>query len=172
VKEKRSGKDGAYWKRIGRGHREGGKEINKISSREQLLNQKQHRDANKIIHGHVPMRAKTCNVGDRPHRGGEPWGGARITDGRILPRELLDNGQGKSVSSDMEISSCSEGEEQSPEVMRTSTGGREEALGRFFLPPVIEATGILAMGATTESLRKQNKHQQTKALLRQPITSQ
>jgi hypothetical protein len=72
----------------------------------------------------------------------------------------------------MEISSCSKGEEQSPDVMRTSTGGQEEALGRFFLPPVIEATGLLATGATTESLRKQNKYQRTEALLRQPITSQ
>ena len=39
-------------------------------------------------------------------------------------------------------------------------------------PPLINATGEIATGATTPQLRKQNKHHRQETLLTQPITSQ
>jgi hypothetical protein len=70
-----------------------------------------------------------------------------------LPRELLDDGQGKykSGTSDMDISTDGDGS-GSPAADRTSNT-------TLLLPPVIEATGLRATGATTDLLRKQNKHQ-------------
>ncbi len=39
-------------------------------------------------------------------------------------------------------------------------------------PPIIKATGKIAMGATTPLLRKQNKIDRKENLLKQPISSQ
>ena len=43
---------------------------------------------------------------------------------------------------------------------------------KLLLPPIIEATGEQATGATTDALRKQNKHQRTADLLTQQPASQ
>jgi hypothetical protein len=72
----------------------------------------------------------------------------------------------------MDISNSSEGEDQPPEVVHNNITNRKGIPQRLLLPPVIEATGLLATGATTEVLRKQNKHQRIMALLRQPVASQ
>ena len=64
----------------------------------------------------------------------------------------------------MEISTYSEGS-GSPPVERAPTT-------TLLLPPVIEATGLRATGATTDLLRKQNKHQQTLNLEQQRPASQ
>jgi hypothetical protein len=94
---------------------------------------------------------------------------------RALPRELLNNGQGKcSVSpvtnkdsgSDMDIST-----ESSAEAART-TQTRGMQTNELLLPPIINAMGHIATGATTELLRKQNKQQRKKLLLQQPIKTQ
>ncbi len=42
----------------------------------------------------------------------------------------------------------------------------------LLLPPIINATGAIATGATTKTLRKQNKIQLNKTLSKQDITSQ
>ena len=75
--------------------------------------------------------------------------------GGALPREFLDDGQGKcnSSQSDMDISTESEGRGSPPVEKAHNT--------KLLLPPIIEATGLWATGATTDLLRKQNKHQRT-----------
>jgi hypothetical protein len=126
----------------------------KINIRESLLNNKQKQAPNKILRGHVPQ-----STSDYPNR--QPPGG--IVDGRneegvtkvggALPRDLLDDGQGKceAGTSDMEISTNSDGS-ASPPVERTSNQ-------KLLLPPVIEATGLRATVVTTDIQRKQNKQQ-------------
>jgi hypothetical protein len=63
----------------------------------------------------------------------------------------------------MDISNSSEGEDQPPEVVHNNITNRKGIPHRQLLPPVIEATGLLATGAMTEVLRKQNKHQRIMA---------
>ncbi len=73
-----------------------------------LLNFKQSRAPNKIIEGHVPMA--TSPVPPVMRRGiGTATAKKDKGDGRVLPRELLDSGQGKcdmtvDSNSDMDIS--------------------------------------------------------------------
>ncbi len=96
----------------------------------------------------------------------------------MLPRELLDDGQGKSAS-DMDISensgsgmdqSGSNSNEPSP---KGSTPSTDKWDGHILLRPlIIKATGKIATGVTTPKLRKQNKLHRTEALLQQPIVSQ
>lgn len=112
-------------------------------------------------------------------------------NGRVLPRELLDNGQGKSAApsendredgfdtakdstaskSDMDISSTEStrdpGEHKQDQINIDNT--RDNNLLR---PPIIHATGKIATGATTPQLRKQNKLHRQETLLTQPVTSQ
>ena len=100
-------------------------------------------------------------------------------DGRVLPRELLDNGQGKSTTnsdddreggSDMDISTKDSTDRAVPLTDRTDTdtGGNNSLLH----PPIIKATGRIATGATTPQLGKQNRLHRQKMLLQQPISSQ
>jgi hypothetical protein len=121
---------------------------------------------NKIIEGHVPQ-----NV-DRYLQKGVPRAPRVSTNGnngngRVLPRVLLDDGQGKS-NSDMDISSGDS------EKGHRVEGGFETATREHILlcPPVIEATGSIATGATTSALRKQNKVPRINTLLSQPTSSQ
>ena len=151
VHKDNKGTDRTYWKLSGRGHGGQGKATDKLNSRESLLQLKQHRQPNKILQGHVPLPAGK-HGGGRKHSGKEPGKGEGITDGWVLPRELLDNGQGKLTSSDMDISDSSEGEDQPPEVVHNNITNRKGIPQRLLLPPVIEATGLLATGATTEVL--------------------
>jgi hypothetical protein len=48
-------------------------------------------------------------------------------------------------------------------VVHNNITNRKGIPHRQLLPPVIEATGLLATGAMTEVLRKQNKHQRIMA---------
>ncbi len=128
---------------------------------------------NKILMGHVPLQVGM--LGGDPHQEDKkekkkPIG---ITDGQALPRELLDNGQGKSTTSDMEISASRNDEDQPPAVIHdegTNTSGKQPH--RLLLPPVIKSTSLFATGMTTEALRKQNKQQRIEMLLWQPMESQ
>jgi hypothetical protein len=96
-----------------------------------------------------------------------------ITDGRALPQELLDNGQGKLTTSDMEISASSDDEDQPLAVIHDEgTNTSRKQPHRLLLPPVIKSTGFFATGVTTEDLRKQNKQQRIETLLWQPMESQ
>jgi len=77
-------------------------------------------------------------------------------DGRVLPRELLDNGQGKLTmladsDSDMDISV-----ESTTEAAKQPKEQGDHALC-LLDPPIINTTGKIATGATTTKLRKQNK---------------
>ena len=94
-----------------------------------------------------------------------------IANGQTLPQELLDNGQGKSVSLDMEISNSSKGEDP-PSLMVHYNNNCNGMPHHLLLPPVIEATGSITTGATTNILRKQNKHHRTEAILWQPVATQ
>ena len=106
------GYEGAYWKLIGR-HRGGGKSNHTLISRESLLKQKSTQTTNKILRGHVPL-APVANQVDHALGGSNlRLGRENITDERVLPRELLDDGQGKLTTSDMEISDSSDGSNRS-----------------------------------------------------------
>ena len=89
-----------------------------------------------------------------------------IKRGGALPRELLDDGQGKyeSGTSDMDISTDGDGSGSLPADRTSNT--------TLLLPPVIKATGLWATGATTDLLQKQNKHQRTVNLEQQRPVSQ
>jgi hypothetical protein len=95
--------------------------------------------------------------------------------GHSLPRELLDNGQDDSSSSDMDISNdSSSNEEETPlPAKHTKTNGAQLGIGKkLLLPPIIEKTGKSAMGATAHILRKQNQIHCNEALLNQAIATQ
>ncbi len=155
------------------GYDEKGKTNYNLSSKESVQQQKRPQEPNKILTGHVPLQVGM--LGGDPHQENEkekkkPIG---ITDGRALPRELLDNGQGKSTTSDMEISASSNKEDQPPVVIHdegTNTSRKQPHW--LLLPPVIKSTGFFATGVTTEALQKQNKQQRIETLLRQPMESQ
>ena len=91
---------------------------------------------------------------------------------RVLPRELLDSGQGKCKDiaaeapndSDMEISV--EGKPKADPQNMTIWGHE------LLQPPVINATGEIATGATTKVLRKQNKQLRNNILQEQRINGQ
>ena len=91
--------------------------------------------------------------------------------GRVLPRALLDDGQG-TFSSDMDISSSDESTAMGGvDASILDTNGRE-TMHTLLRPPIIEATGKIATGATTPPRRKQNKAQRSTTLLYQPASSQ
>ena len=93
-------------------------------------------------------------------------------DRRVLPRELLDSGQGKCNDiaaeapddSDMEISV--EGKPEA-EPQNMTIQGHE-----LLQPPVINTPGEIATGATTKVLRKQNKQLRNDILQEQRINGQ
>jgi hypothetical protein len=101
-------------------------------------------------------------------------------DGRVLPWELLDNGQGKSTTnsdddrkggSDMDISNTEDSTDWAVTLTdQTDTDTRDN--NSLLHPPIIEATGEIATGATKSQLRKQNKLHRQETLLKQPVSSQ
>ena len=151
-------------------HVEGGdrnKQLN-LSTPVALLDSKQRWVSNKILEGHVPPANPT-----NPPRTRRVTGTATTTkekgDGRVLPRELLDNGQGKCTmmadgDSDMDISveSMTEADKQP----------KEQGEHALLDPPIINTTGKIATGATTTQLRKQNKLLRNNILREQPINCQ
>ena len=141
----------------------------------ELLRLKPTREENKIIVGHIPAQAQTtASAKDKTQ--GSPRPEKTAVDGRALPRELLDNGQGKfdsgattmmsSGDSDMDISV-----ESTPAaaIQPAQTKATDHIL---LQPPIINTTGAIATGATTTTLRKQNKTQRNETLSKQAITSQ
>jgi len=117
--------------------------------------------------------------------------GNKGENGRVLPRELLDNGQGKSATtsdddreddintakgstasnSDMDISSTEStrdlGEHKPDQIDIDNTKDNN-----LLHPPIINATGEIATGATMPQLQKQNKLHRQETLLTQPVTFQ
>ncbi len=142
-----------------------------------ILKAKPVKAKNKIIEGHVPEtrveptpRTETTSTKTNTDQKRE--------DGWVLPRELLDDGQGKSTS-DMEISESSDSKRDT-----SNTGGNENAPEHatpradnwnkhiLLRPPIIKTTGKIATGATTSKLRKQNKLHRMNCLLQQPLVLQ
>jgi hypothetical protein len=134
--------------------------------------------ASKSISGHVPKptheqdnhKANKHDIISQRKQG---------EDGRVLPRELLDNGQGESTKnsndeckggSNVAISTEDSTDRAVPLTDRTDTdtGGNNSLLH----PPIIEATGKIATGATTLQLRKQNRLHHQETLLQQPVSFQ
>ena len=141
----------------------GGEKGKLLNIREFLLSKKPTQAPNKILRGHTP--GPTAGKADVPP-------GTQIvetneeqgvtTNGKSLPRELLDDGQGKLGSDlDMEISSSSEGSIYSPVDNKWALLEHERGQQPLLLPPVIAATGAVVTGATADALQKQNKFQRT-----------
>jgi hypothetical protein len=143
----------------------------KISFEDDLLKYKPTRGVNKIIQGHIPSSNRATTAGTATQIINEENPRQEAGDGRILPRELLDDGQGKS-SSDMDISDSSSNDEYPPTPTTTTTMIREQAAHKLLRPPIIESTGVIATGATMMILRKQNKAHCNEKLLQQPVTTQ
>ena len=124
----------------------------KLSAPAHLLNSKPVRVPNKILDGHVP----SATPHSKPRMEGAigaPTTAKDREDGRVLPRELLDDGQGKcnelktptesDSDSDMDISADS----------TTVAGQQGQGTGEQSLlrPPIINATGQIATGPQQNS---------------------
>jgi hypothetical protein len=86
----------------------------------------------------------------------------------------LDNGQGKSTLSDMDISDSSD-EDAPPSLTMNTTTPTHSAINKpinLLSPPIIVATGNIATLATTDTLCKQNRCHRDKALAQQLVVSQ
>ena len=92
-------------------------------------------------------------------------------DGRMLPRKLLDERQGKFLL-DMEISDSSGDKKHPPEPTTRADFVREHAEHVLLHPPIIKAMGKIATVTTTNKLQIENKLPWTETLLRQPILLQ
>ena len=137
-----------------------------------LLDLKPIRGPNKILKGHVPLATKTHPPRVKRDNGKSTTPKTK-GNGRALPRELLDNGQGKCKesalmandgNSDMDISM-----EGTTEAIPQATAPGGHAL---LHPPIINTTEKIATGATMKLLRKQNKLLRNDTLREQPITCQ
>ncbi len=117
----------------------------KLNGMDSLLDFKPTRQVNKIIHGHAPNKQREEQ--NKPARNGGNKGRTSEdkVDGRELPRELLDNGQGKSFLSDMDISTSSE--ENAPPLATTDTtmplGCASSNIINLLSPPIIVARATL-----------------------------
>jgi len=93
-------------------------------------------------------------------------------DGRVLPRELLDNGQGKCD----ETTATADGDSDTDTRLESNihVGQQQPAQkgGGLLDPPIINTTGEIATGATTKLLQKQNKLLRNETLRGQPIKGQ
>ena len=134
------------------------------------------RETNKILEGHVPQTTRGTQKEEQRIGMSIPTPKA-VRDGRALPRELLDNGQGKcsvfpvtneESGSDMEISA----EGSAEAATTTPTEGMHKQAHELPLPPIINATGQIATGATTHILQKQNKLHRNELLRAQPVKTQ
>ena len=85
----------------------------KVSFEDDLIKYKPIWGVNKIIQGHNPSVNGATTACTATRIIDEESPGQVTCDGRILPRELLDNGQGK-LSSDMDISDSSSDDEYPP----------------------------------------------------------
>ncbi len=143
----------------------------------EILKAKPLRSTNKIIKGHV-LATQAEPTPQTETTSAKTNTNQKREDGWVLPRELLDDGQGKSAL-DMEISESSDSKRDT-----ANTGGNEtapeHAIPRadnwnkhvLLRPLIIKATGKIATGATTSKLRKQNKLHRMNCLLQQPLVLQ
>ncbi len=143
----------------------------------EIIKAKPLRATNKIIEGHV-LATRVEPTPQTETTSAKTNTDQKREDGRVLPRELLDDSQGKPAS-DMEISESSNSKRDT-----ANTGGNKTAPehatpradnwnGHVLLcPPIIEATRKIVTGATTSKLRKQNKLHRMNRLLRQPLVLQ
>ena len=134
-----------------------------------LLNYKPSRAPNKIIEGHVPMA--TSPSPPLVRRGiGKETPTTDKGDGRVLPRELLDNGQGKceltvDSNSDMDISV--EVESTTAADRGTQKHGTHDLLD----PPIINETGKIATGATTNNCASKTSISEMRLCVRNQYTA-
>jgi hypothetical protein len=172
AKKARTGTGNGYKTTVGRGYTRSKIDSNelhqikkaKVTFDNELLKYKPTRGANKIIQGHIPSasRATTAPTALRIINDESP--GWVTGNGWILPRELLDGGQGK-LSSGMDISSSSSDNKYPPAPSTTTMTMTEHAAYELLRPPIIKSTGEIATGATTKTLQKQNKAEHNKKLL-------
>jgi hypothetical protein len=146
----------------------------KLNGMDSLLDFKPTRQVNKIIHGHAPNKQREEQNKLARDRGNKGRTSEDKVDGRELPRELLDNGQGKSFSLHMDISTSSK--ENAPPLATTDTtmplGCTSSDIINVLSPPIIVATGNITTGATTDKLHKQNRQYRDEALVQQSVVSQ
>ena len=167
----------------------GKKKKPKLDSLANLLLSKPTRTASKTITGYMPSSKQNINYNQQPQNNTIQRSKPKREDGQALPHELLDNNQGKFATeaaaapvdvsesnsgSNMDISTddsrdMAESDRQRSEQITGDNRGDNHILLR---PPIIEATGKIATGATTPMLRKQNKIHRNKRLLEQPVASQ
>jgi hypothetical protein len=72
----------------------------------------------------------------------------------------------------MDISDSSSDNEYPPAPTTTMSMIRDQAAHKLLRPPILKAMGVIATGATTTILRKQNKAHHNEKLLQQPVTTQ
>jgi hypothetical protein len=111
----------------------------KLCVETEILKTKPTRATNKIIKGRIPStkedrKSQPASIIDEATNQG------REGDGRVLPRELLDKGQGKFLS-DMEISNSSSNKTPTPAPTPSAKFIGEEAEHVLLHPPIIKATG-------------------------------
>ena len=144
----------------------------KLSARISLLDSKPIRGPNKIIEGHVPSAPQAHPL--RANRDDGIWTKPKAQgDGRALPRELIDEGQGKCERSTATATHGDSDMDNSVESTTAAVPQEEEGGGYTLLdPPIINTTGKIATRATTKQLRKQNKLLHNATLREQPINGQ
>ena len=161
----------------------------KLNSLANLLTSKPTQTASKTITGRVPSSKQNINYNQQLQNKTIQCSKREREDGRALPRELLDNGQGKftmdavaatrdvsesNSGSNMEISTDDSTDVAAADNKRSEQNTGDNGGGNHILlrPPFIEATGKIATGGTTPMLQKQNKIHRNKRLLEQPVASQ
>jgi hypothetical protein len=114
------------------------------------LKTKPTRATNKIIEGHI-LSTKEERMSQPAAIIDKETNQGRKGDGRVLPRKLLDKGQG-TFSSDMEIRDSSSDEAPTTAPIPGTKFIGEDAEQVLLRPPIIEAMGQTATGATTNKL--------------------
>lgn len=144
----------------------------KLSARISLLDPKPIRGPNKIIRGHVPSAINAHSPRVKRNDGISTISKAQ-GDGRALPQELLDDGQGKCEESTATATDGDSDMDISMESTNEAVPQDEESRGQTLLdPPIINTMGKIATGATTKQLRKQNKLLRNATLREQPVNGQ
>jgi hypothetical protein len=107
----------------------------KVSVKDDLLKFKPTWGARKIIQGHIPSSNGVTTAHTATPIIDEEIPGWKMGDGRILPHELLDAGQGK-FSSDMDIGDSSSNDEYHLAPTTTTTTVRDQAAHKLLGSPI------------------------------------
>ncbi len=124
--------------------------IIKLCVENEILKTKPTRATDKIIEGHI-LLTKEDRKSQPAAIINEETNQGRKGNRRVLPRKLLDEGQGKFLS-DMEISNSSSNKAPIPAPTPGAKFIGEDAEHVLLCPPIIEAMGQIATGATTNKL--------------------